>query len=69
MYSISNPQEVSGLAKLDFLSEFSASDGTKKHKEALPFSTPCLYTVEQYASVSLHMLALVERGSSSLDGS
>lgn len=30
MYSISNPQEVSGLAKLDFLSEFSASDGTKK---------------------------------------
>ena len=60
MYSILNPREVPGLAKLDFLSEFSASDGAKKHKEALPFSTFCLYPGEHHASVSLHMLTLVE---------
>lgn len=60
MYSISNPQEVSGLAKLDFLSEPSASDGAKKHKEAPPFSKLCLYPGEHHASVSLHMLTLVE---------
>jgi len=61
MYSISNPQKVSGLAQLDFLSEFSASDGARKHKEAPPFSTLCLYTGEHHAYVSLHMLTLIER--------